>query len=186
MAHYQQPYYVGLLSAAAIHGAAHQQPQTFQVITNKPLRPIKVRSSSINFFTKQHIIPESYQSTKTPSGYMQVSIPETTALDLIRYIKSVGYLHHATTVLVELQEKFDKERFIHILDVEAPEITCVQRLGYLLEMIGASQEIIFLLKQWINEKNPQYIPLRSDKIYQKSEKNVDWHLYINEVIEADI
>jgi hypothetical protein len=25
-----QPYYVGLLSAAAIHGAAHQQPMVFQ------------------------------------------------------------------------------------------------------------------------------------------------------------
>jgi predicted transcriptional regulator of viral defense system len=28
-----QPYYVGILSAAALHGAAHQQPQEFQIIT---------------------------------------------------------------------------------------------------------------------------------------------------------
>lgn len=34
-----QPYYVGLLSAAALHGAAHHQPQEFQVVTNKQFRP---------------------------------------------------------------------------------------------------------------------------------------------------
>src|SRR5450756_2468572 len=33
-----QPYYVGLLSAAAIHGASHQQPMEFQVITDRPTR----------------------------------------------------------------------------------------------------------------------------------------------------
>ena len=31
----KQPYYVGLLSAAAIHGAAHQQPMVFQVVTDR-------------------------------------------------------------------------------------------------------------------------------------------------------
>ncbi|HAK94450.1 MAG TPA: hypothetical protein DCM87_05480, partial [Planctomycetes bacterium] len=36
MRHIGQPYYVGLLSAAAIHGAAHQQPMVFQVVTGKP------------------------------------------------------------------------------------------------------------------------------------------------------
>jgi hypothetical protein len=33
-----QPYYVGLLSAAAIQGASHQQPMTFQVVTDRPTR----------------------------------------------------------------------------------------------------------------------------------------------------
>ena len=39
MKFYGQPYYVGLLSAAALHGAAHHQPQEFQVITNLQVRP---------------------------------------------------------------------------------------------------------------------------------------------------
>lgn len=34
-----QPYYVGVLTAAALHGAAHQSPQEFQVVTNAPLSP---------------------------------------------------------------------------------------------------------------------------------------------------
>ena len=36
-----QPYYAGLLSAAAIHGAAHQQPMVFQVITDRATRPAR-------------------------------------------------------------------------------------------------------------------------------------------------
>ena len=36
-----QPYYVGLLSAAELHGAAHQRPQAFHVITTKPTREIE-------------------------------------------------------------------------------------------------------------------------------------------------
>ena len=49
-----QPYYVGLLSAAVFHGAAHQQPQEFQVITNSPLRKIEAGNLSIRFFTKKN------------------------------------------------------------------------------------------------------------------------------------
>ena len=35
-AYLEQPYYVGLLSAASLQGAAHQQPQQFQVVTTAP------------------------------------------------------------------------------------------------------------------------------------------------------
>ena len=35
MAHLHRGYYVALLTAAAMHGAAHQAPQSFQVITEK-------------------------------------------------------------------------------------------------------------------------------------------------------
>jgi predicted transcriptional regulator of viral defense system len=38
MQYCRSDYYVGLLSAAALYGAAHQQPMTFQVITNCTLQ----------------------------------------------------------------------------------------------------------------------------------------------------
>lgn len=38
MRHLGQPYYVGLLSAAAVHGPAHQQPLVFQVVPDRPTR----------------------------------------------------------------------------------------------------------------------------------------------------
>ena len=50
-----QPYYVGLLSAAAIHGAAHQQPQEFQVMTNRPAGLISPKSAWAR------AVPDSWQ-----------------------------------------------------------------------------------------------------------------------------
>ena len=46
-------YYVGLYSAAALHGAGHQQPMEFHVIIKKPaLRNIKNQKLTLSFFTK--------------------------------------------------------------------------------------------------------------------------------------
>ena len=52
MACLEQPYYVGLLSAASLHGAAHQQPQQFQVVTTVPQREIRKKGLAIRFFFK--------------------------------------------------------------------------------------------------------------------------------------
>jgi len=44
MNYLEQPYYVGVLSAAALYGAAHQQPQQFQVVTTAPQRGIQKKN----------------------------------------------------------------------------------------------------------------------------------------------
>ena len=49
MRHLDQPYYVGVLSAAAIHGSSHQQPMVFQVVTDKPTREMRVGKVTIQF-----------------------------------------------------------------------------------------------------------------------------------------
>lgn len=41
MAHLGETYYAGLLTAAEYHGAAHQRPQTFQVVTPKARTPLR-------------------------------------------------------------------------------------------------------------------------------------------------
>lgn len=186
MKFYQQPYYVGLLSAAALYGAAHQSPQVFQVITNKPLRPIKMGRINVQFFVKKHLMSSSCQATKTFTGHIQVSFPEITAFDLIKHSRSVGHLSHVATVLSELQESFNEERFATAFQTENVEISVVQRLGYLLEIIEAKKEIILLLKHWLKNQKLRAIPLRSDKSYKGAELNRDWRLYINEEVEVDL
>jgi len=179
----KQDYYVGLLSAAALHGAAHQQPQVFQVITTKSLRPISAGRTRIQFLVKNNITSASHQLVKTPTGYMNVSTPEMTAFDLVRYVKSAGYLNHVATILNELQEKFDLARFVHLLETGNLEIPYLQRLGYLLELAEAKEAILVLLKNWIKQHAARYVPLRADKAYKNVPKNTDWHVYINEKIK---
>lgn len=52
MQYLNKPYYVGLINAAAFHGAAHQQPQEFFVFTESViLRPIQKKGIIIHFIS---------------------------------------------------------------------------------------------------------------------------------------
>lgn len=186
MRYSNQDYYISLLSASALHGAAHQQPQVFQVITNKPLRSILVGRTKIQFLTKKIILPESYQSIKTSTGYMNVSTPESTAFDIIRYVKHSGHLNNIATILSELKEKIDPSRFKQLLETENLELPYLQRLGYLLELVETNKDVVTLLKNWVKQHGARFVPLSSNKNYENTPKNKDWHLYINENIESDI
>ena len=67
------PYYVGLLSAAALHGAAHQQPQEFQVVAGAILRPLTVGRVRIRFFFRREMAAAVTEKVKTSSGYIPVT-----------------------------------------------------------------------------------------------------------------
>ena len=84
----RRPYYVGLLSAASLHGASHHQPQEFQVFTNAASRPITIARQRIHFFAKRSIEKTPVLDIKTPTGMIHVSTPEATALDLVRFFQS--------------------------------------------------------------------------------------------------
>jgi AbiEi antitoxin C-terminal domain len=98
----QLGYYVGLLSAAAVHGSSHHQPQEFQVVTDRSVRPITVGQTRIRFFASKFIDKAAVTEVKTPTGTMRISTPETTAIDLVRFAKAAGYLDNVATVLSEL------------------------------------------------------------------------------------
>ena len=60
----KRPYYLALLNAAAYHGAAHQQPQEFYVVTNFPvLRPTYKKGLKVNYFSKKEL-PEKLLDTR--------------------------------------------------------------------------------------------------------------------------
>lgn len=85
----KKPYYVGLLSAAALYGAAHQQPMEYFVIVKRPaLRDIKNKKIKINFFVKKQWRKQDIVQKKTDAGYINVSSPELTTLDLLYYIEA--------------------------------------------------------------------------------------------------
>ena len=129
-------YYVGLLTAATLHGAGHQQPQEFQVVTDRQLRPIMAGRARIRFFRKLRMERTQTMHVKTETGTMKVTTPEATALDLLRYLKGVGHLGHVVTVLTELVETMDGERIAEAAKSE-DHLPSAQRLGYLLDVHGA-------------------------------------------------
>jgi predicted transcriptional regulator of viral defense system len=73
------PYYIGLLSAAALHGAAHQQVQQLQIVVPRQERPLKVAGLSIRFFRKADFTATPLHQRKGHSGMLPVSTPATSA-----------------------------------------------------------------------------------------------------------
>ncbi len=183
MKFHRHPYYVGLLSAAVLHGAAHQQPQVFQVITDTTLRPITVGRSRVRFFLKWHLSETPTTEVKTETGSMRVSTPEATALDLVRYVESAGQLGNVATVLSELSEKINPGKLVEAARTEV-ELSVVQRLGFLLEHF-ASPGVVAPLAEWLAAKRPRPVPLRSERKPKVTEKDSRWQILVNEKVEID-
>lgn len=183
MQFHKLPYYVGLLSAAALHGAAHQQPQEFQVVTNKVLRPIIMGRVRIQFYFKKEF--DNYFVTnkvKTPTGYMCVSSPEVTAFDLLKYVDAVGQINNAATVLIELAEKISAKKLPAVAS-KFP-LAVVQRLGFLLDKF-VSITFTKYLHEWFIKQNAMFIPLVPSEEHCAKQKNLKWKLWVNEKIEVD-
>ena len=67
-------YYIGLLSAASLYGATHQQPMTFQVITDKHARSIELERGGIEFHCYKGCAETSCTEQLTvPTGYAKIS-----------------------------------------------------------------------------------------------------------------
>jgi predicted transcriptional regulator of viral defense system len=183
MAFHDQPYYVGLLSAAALHGAAHQQPQEFQVITDRPLRPALAGGMRLRFFKKRRPERTATIDVKTETGTMRVSTPEATALDLLRYVGSTGGLGNVATVLAELAERIDGERLVEA--AKAEELSVAQRLGFLLELVEAT-ETAAPLRRWIATQQPRPTLLRPDVSSENTSRSLPWQVIVNETVEPDL
>ena len=90
MAHLQMPYYVGLLTAASIHGATPQAAQIVQVVTPRPRRPIHAGRLAIEFVVRRRAAQAPVELVTTPSGRMRVATPEMVGFDLVRYPARAG------------------------------------------------------------------------------------------------
>jgi predicted transcriptional regulator of viral defense system len=184
MMHLERSYYVGLLSAAALYGAAHQQPQEYQVITDRPQRLMNIGRSRIRFLAKKNIGRTSVEKHKTETGSIRVSTPEATAIDLLRYAMAAGGLDNVTSVLGELAERIDKDKLLEAAKAD-DEMSFVQRLGYILENAGAIDQAS-ILAEWIDGKKPRNIPLNPSKSIKGHSVNRRWRIVVNEKIEGDV
>jgi IS5 family transposase len=157
MRYLQQPYYVGLLSAAAIHGAAHEQPMAFQVMTSRPVREMRSGRVVLRLSMNRRVEQMPVIAVQTETGTMRVATPETTAFDLVRYPAEAGHLSNAATVLAELAERVDADALARLAPlVRVPD---VQRLGYLLEVVG-EHRLAEPLADWLSTRKPRRVPLK--------------------------
>ncbi len=184
MAYLEQPYYVGLLSAASLQGAAHQQPQQFHVVTTTTQREVRKKGLAIRFFFKTNFNATPVTQIKVQTGHISVSSPEATALDLIRYARSIGGLDRAMTVLQELGESMDPAKLKDAITAEG-NLVCAQRLGWLMDKAGYA-ELVFDVARLIADKNPPFTRLDPSLPAGEAEKDARWRLLINTDVEGDL
>jgi predicted transcriptional regulator of viral defense system len=172
----RRSYYVGLLSAASLHGSAHQRPQEFQVVTDRSVRARTVGRARLRFFVRGNLGEAAVERRKTETGYMRVSTAEQTALDLLRYVYACGHLDNVAAVLDGLAPELDAARLVEV----APntETADVQRLGYLLDELGHADRVE-PLRRWLEERGSSRVPLRRGGARDASLLDRSWRVYVN-------
>lgn len=176
-------YYAGLLSAAEYHGAAHQRPQVFQVIVAKGRRPIKCGKMRLEFIFRKNAARIPTEPRNTPAGVLKIATPEATALDLIGYVGHCAGLDNVATVLAELAEKIDAERLREL--AELSPIAWVQRLGYLIDLVGAREKAEGIAG-YIAEKRPVRTPLAPAIGIKGARMDRRWRVFVNTQVESDL
>lgn len=184
----ERNYYVSLINAGALYGAGHQQPQEYFVITEYPvLRPTNKRGIKINYISTKQLPPETLlEKKKTETGYINVSNPILTAIDLINYEKRIGGLNRATTVINELLENIKPKDITQEL-VAYANATTLQRFGFILEEILGKQNLADKLLLLCKKANTKFylIPLKASGEKTKEPINEKWKITVNTEIETD-
>ena len=184
MQHLGRPFYVGSLSAAAYHGAAHQRPQRYDVVTDRPLRDIECRGVGLPFLVKSGVENTPTQAVKGVTGFIPVSTPEATAVDLIRYHRRVGGLDRVLTVLQELGEVLDPAKLRQASALDG-SVAYAQRLGWLLGKAGYEDKTK-LLAQWVARQKPLDTRLEPALPLGGAQRDPRWRLRVNTEVEGDL
>ena len=187
MAYLSKPYYVCMLSAAELLGAAHQRPQQFSVMTTFPKRRvISTRNVIIDWFYREGLPEDALITKNTETGTIRISNPLLTAADLVQYQQHVGGLSLVATILEELSEQINIKSQFASLASFVKKVTW-QRLGYILEHVVEENELADELYDQIRNLpgSLMYMPLSTSAENNTSERNCRWKININVQIEQD-
>ncbi|MDZ4709053.1 MAG: type IV toxin-antitoxin system AbiEi family antitoxin [Saprospiraceae bacterium] len=183
----RRPYYLALLNAASYHGASHQQPQEFFVVTGFPvLRPMQKKGLKVSYISKKEIPEKLLDTKKTDAGYVKNSNPALTATDLIQYAKRVGGINRVATVMAELAESIKPDAFDRNLLHHVP-VAVLQRLGYLLDKVFDNRSLADALLKALEQNKAHLfrIPLTTSANAKGFPADERWKVIVNTTIDID-
>lgn len=184
MNYWEIEYYAALLTAAKYHGATHQSPHVFQIMIPKHKPEIICGNVKIEFYANKNLKNTPTQKISTAKSPLIISTPEGSAMDLVNYLDQAGGLNHVATVLSELKESMNPENLLNLAERQK-NLPWKQRLGYILELIGAIALADVLKNNLQQQKRINYIPLLPGMKSTSSSKNKVWKILENAIVEAD-
>ena len=182
MQHLGEPYYIGLLSAAERHGAAHQRPQTCQVIVRRNREPLSCGVVRIQFIARGDLERMPVATVNTARGVVRYATPEVTALELVGYPDHACGLDNVATVVAELAESLDVGKLLEAARLSP--VSWSQRLGYIFELVGLG-DLARSLASFVHHRARSYTPLRRAATIARAKRSTDWKLVINASVEPD-
>lgn len=186
MGHLGHDYYVCLLSAAEVHGFAHQRPQVFQVMTPARLRDRSFGRVHLEFVASVHTADRSVQEANTPTGTMRVSTPETTVLDLVTFPNLSGSLFNVATVIGDMliDGAIDTHRLSEVA-AGYPTAT-VQRTGWLIDLMAGDVGVEVDTDPLVPLASARATPTLLDSGGSRRGEHDDrWNVIANEDIEGE-
>ena len=185
MLYLNKPYYVGLLSAAAIYGASHQRAMITQVVTIGPRAKISKKNTLLNWNYRQQIPMKLIESRNAEMGIIKYSSPELTAVDIVQFASNIGGYQRAATVLAELIDSVDISKMKDVMPYTS--IATMQRLGYLLEFILLQQDKADLIYDIVKGNNNYFNAILMSTDHPKLEETESnrWRVNMNIDIEID-
>ena len=133
-----QPYYLGLLSAAALHGSSQQALQVTQVLTARPRPALDIGRLHVDFYVKSNLQQTPLSELSGLPAPLAVSTSEATALDLVAFNWRIGGIRRAAQVIAGMKPVMTTTGLRQALAAE-PQTAVKQRLGYVLEVLGMNQ-----------------------------------------------
>jgi predicted transcriptional regulator of viral defense system len=180
-------YYVGYLSAAEVHDAAHQRPQVFQVVTDAHLRDREFDRVRMTFIRSTTTSIRPTVSVNTPTGTMKVSTPEVTILDMASAPEHSGGLSNIATVIADLLEdsKLDPAELARVAATYPVSVT--QRTGWLIDLaareIGADIDLDALTVVAAQRSKPTPLASGDDP---HGPHDGRWNIIVNADVEPDL
>ncbi|MBL0309577.1 MAG: hypothetical protein IPP77_07865 [Bacteroidetes bacterium] len=184
----ERKYYVALLNAAVLNGSSHQQPQEYFIVTEYPvLRATSRKGIKINYISTRQFPPDVLiEKRKTETGYIYVSNPLLTALDLISYEKKIGGLNRASTVIRDLVEPLKKSDVKQEV-VNYASVSSLQRLGFVLDEVLGRKDLADKLLSLCKKARIKFylIPLKASGKKSPERINEKWKMMVNAEIDGD-
>lgn len=183
----EKPYYISLLNAAELLGAAHQRPQRFSVTTIYPKPTVSTIKNNTLSWIYRNDIPQAFISSKnSETGIIYYSNAELTAIDLVQYERHVGGFSRVATVLEELAEQLNFDNSTKEL-FNYTSLATIQRLGYILDEVLQQTEIAEKLYEQLCKYTDRfrYVPLSIKSDRAVFERNSHWKINVNQEIETD-
>lgn len=173
-------YYVSLLTAAAMHGAAHQAPQLFQVMVDRHVADRDIERVKLRFYANEYLDRMAVQERQVDTGRIRLATRETTVVDLVVHPDDAGGLSNVATVITEIGD-LDVPALAQLASLRSRSV--VRRLGWLLDSFREDLNLGPLRETAHVETG---YPTRLVRALPSTGPiDADWNLQINSAVEPD-